>query len=234
MSPDYPLKCNFWFKVLLEWIQFKVWYGHSVCTNQYTKYPNAKHAVKIGRDIDENNIVQRLDETFGIFRQLRAEWSRIACVYDVMGNMVATSVITRGADSGHCKKWKMINRNMSELVSLQFAIDYKNLPRICSGTGKSTRVKDLQSTTRLRRVVEVAHLWHEGGFPCPCTKSWLIIFLLPLSIPMTKPHFCFQNLLQNVFWLENGANLGYNHDITSLYDLCRNKVFAQAKLSLPR
>ena len=66
------------------------------------------------------------------------------------------------------------------------------------------------------------------------TKLWLIIFLLSLSIPMTKPHFCFQNLLQNVFWLEHGANLGYNHDITSLYDLCRNKVFAQAKLSLPR
>ena len=58
------------------------------------------------------------------------------------------------------------------------------------------------------RVVDVANLWHEGGFPCPCTKSWLIIFLLPLSIPITKPHFRYQKLLQNVFWLENGANLG--------------------------
>ena len=30
------------------------------------------------------------------------------------------------------------------------SLDYKNLPRLCTGTGKSTRVsKDLQSTTRL-------------------------------------------------------------------------------------
>ena len=36
------------------------------------------------------------------------------------------------------------------------------------------------------RVVDVAHLWHEDGFPCLCTKSWLIVFLLPLSILITK------------------------------------------------
>ena len=42
------------------------------------------------------------------------------------------------------------------------------------------------------RVLDVANLRHEGGFPCPCTKSWLIIFLLPLSIPTTKPHFRYQ------------------------------------------
>ena len=30
------------------------------------------------------------------------------------------------------------------------------------------------------RVVYIAYLWHEGGFPCPCTKLWLIIFLLPV------------------------------------------------------
>ena len=28
------------------------------------------------------------------------------------------------------------------------------------------------------RVVEVAILWNEGGFPCPCAKWLLIIFLL--------------------------------------------------------
>ena len=30
------------------------------------------------------------------------------------------------------------------------------------------------------RVVEVAYLLHEGGFSCPCTKWWLIIFLLSI------------------------------------------------------
>ena len=39
-------------------------------------------------------------------------------------------------------------------------------------------------------------IWHEGWFPCPCTKSWLIILLLPLSIPITKSHFCYEKLLQ--------------------------------------
>ena len=29
-------------------------------------------------------------------------------------------------------------------------------------------------------VMDVLYLWHKGGFPCPCTKSWLIIFPLPL------------------------------------------------------
>ena len=35
------------------------------------------------------------------------------------------------------------------------------------------------------RVVEVAYLWHEGGFSCPCTKWWLIIFLQSLWIAVT-------------------------------------------------
>ena len=37
------------------------------------------------------------------------------------------------------------------------------------------------------RVVDVANLWHEGGFPCPCIKLLLSIFLLPLSIAVTNP-----------------------------------------------
>ena len=71
-------------------------------------------------------------------------------------------------------------------------------------------VKDLQSTTRLAEswMLQFANLFHSGGFPCPCTNLLLILFLLPLSIPMTNPRVCFQNLRQNVFWLENGANLG--------------------------
>ena len=46
------------------------------------------------------------------------------------------------------------------------------------------------------RVVDVANLWHESGFTCRCTKSWLIIFLLTLSIPIPNPHFCYQKLLK--------------------------------------
>ena len=39
------------------------------------------------------------------------------------------------------------------------------------------------------RVFNDANLWHGGGFLCPCTKWWLIIFLQPLSISITKPPF---------------------------------------------
>ena len=51
------------------------------------------------------------------------------------------------------------------------------------------------------RVVDVANLWHEGGFPCPCTKSWLIIFLLPLSIFITNPHFLLSKTTSKRFLL---------------------------------
>ena len=56
------------------------------------------------RDIDENDIVKRLGETFGIFCRLAAEWRRIASVYDGIGYMaIATSVDARG-DSIHRKR----------------------------------------------------------------------------------------------------------------------------------
>ena len=42
------------------------------------------------------------------------------------------------------------------------------------------------------RVVEVAYLWHEGGFPCPCTKWLLIIFLLSHIIDVRNPLFYFK------------------------------------------
>ena len=84
-------------------------YGHSSRTKQYTKNPNAKYAVK-AKDIDENDIVQWLGETFDIFRRLAAEWRRQAFVYDVIGNMaMATSVDARG-DSSHRKWWVLRRR----------------------------------------------------------------------------------------------------------------------------
>ena len=56
------------------------------------------------RDIDENDIVQWLGETFGIFRRLAAEWRRQTFVYDVIGNVaIATSVDARG-ESSHRKR----------------------------------------------------------------------------------------------------------------------------------
>ena len=42
-------------------------------------------------------------------------------------------------------------------------------------------------------VLEVAYLWHEGGFPCPCTKWWLIIFLLSPLLAVRKPLFYLRN-----------------------------------------
>ena len=67
--------------------------------NNIQKKTNGKYEVK-SRDIDENDFVQRLGETFGIFRRLAAELRNIAFVYDVIGKMtIATSVDTRGVSS---------------------------------------------------------------------------------------------------------------------------------------
>ena len=57
------------------------------------------------------------------------------------------------------------------------------------------------------RVVDVANLWHEGGFPWPCTKSWLIIFLLPLSILIAKPHFLLSKTTSKRFLLRKRRQL---------------------------
>ena len=46
-------------------------YGLSVRTKQYTKKPERKICSE-SRDIDEKDILQRLGETFGIFRRLAA------------------------------------------------------------------------------------------------------------------------------------------------------------------
>ena len=78
-------------------------YGHSVRTKQHRKNPERKTRSE-SRDIDENDIVLCLGETFSIFRRLSAEWRRQAFVYDVIRNMaMVTSVDARG-DSSHRKR----------------------------------------------------------------------------------------------------------------------------------
>ena len=80
-------------------------YGHSGRTKQYKK--NERKICSESKDIDENDIVQWLGETFGIFRRLAAEWRRQTFVYDVIGNMaMATSVDARGHSSIH-KRWML-------------------------------------------------------------------------------------------------------------------------------
>ena len=53
-----------------------------------------------------------------------------------------------------------------------------------------------------------ANLWHEGGLPCPCTKSWLIIFLLPVSILRTKTHFLLPKTTSKRFLHRKRRQLG--------------------------
>ena len=78
-------------------------YGRPLRTKQYTKKPERKIR-RESSDIDENDIVQWLGETIGIFHRLAAEWRRLMFVYDVIGNMaIAKSVDARG-DSSHRKR----------------------------------------------------------------------------------------------------------------------------------
>ena len=79
-----------------------VWYGPSVHTKQYTKNPNAKHAVKAEISMKTISFNDSICKTFSIFRQLIDEWRQIVFVYDVIGNMAIAklSVDARG-DSIH-------------------------------------------------------------------------------------------------------------------------------------
>ena len=124
------------------------------------------------------------------------------------GSFLCPHIIFPERIPGHHSRQNVVIINLSSVVLVRnrfvFTREYKNLPQLCTGTGKSTRVsKDLQFTTRLAENL----WWYEGGLPCRCTKSRLIIFLLPLPIFITKGHFCFQELLQNIYLLEDGANL---------------------------
>ena len=99
-------------------------YGHPLRTIPYTEKSERKIRSE-SRDIDENDIVQWLGETFGIFHRLSAEWRRLMAVYDVIGNMaIATSFDSRGDLNplqGTGVK-KMINSNVSsEFITQWFA-----------------------------------------------------------------------------------------------------------------
>ena len=87
-------------------------------------------------------------------------------------------------------------------------IDYKNLPRPCTWTGKSTRVSKICSPQR--------------GLPSrgrckSLTKGWISLSLYKVVVdyfsptalnPHNKFHFLLSKPLQNAFRLENGAKLG--------------------------
>ena len=74
----------------------------SLCSYK-TIYKKPKHKIRSeSRDIDENDIVKWLNETFSIFRRIAAEWRRLGFVHDVIRNMaIATSVDARGDLSHH-------------------------------------------------------------------------------------------------------------------------------------
>ena len=63
------------------------------------------------------------------------------------------------------------------------------------GQGNPTECQRFAVHNEACRVVDVANLWHEGGFPCPCTKLWLIIFLLSTTLHLHNkiPIFAFKN-----------------------------------------
>ena len=71
------------------------------------------------------------------------------------------------------------------------------------------------------RVVEVAYLWHEGGFPCSCTKWWLIIFLLSLLIAVRNPLFYFRHYYRTFSYHKTAPTRRrvIVKVMTSLYDL---------------
>ena len=79
--------------------------------------------------------------------------------------------------------------------------DYKNLPRLCTETGKSTLVRKIEVQVGACRVVDAAILWHDGGFPCPCTKSWLIVFS-PTALNPHEKIKALKKLWANVFQLQ--------------------------------
>ena len=85
-------------------------------------------------------------------------------------------------------------------------IDYNNLPRFCTGTGKSTRVKDLQSTTRLAESWTLQIFDRRVDFPIPVQSRWLFF---PTALnPHDKPPLLILKSTSKHFLDRNGANLG--------------------------
>ena len=89
--------------------------------------------------------------------------------------------------------------------------DYKNLPGLCTGTGKSTRVSKICSP-RLglpsrRRCKSLTR-----GLNFLSLYKVVVDYFSPTTLNPNnkKPFFCFQKLLGNVFCLENGTNVAYD------------------------
>ena len=109
-------------KVLLEWIQLQYDMVTLFVQNNVQK-PECKIRSK-SRDIDENDIVQWLGETFGIFRRLAAEWRQLVFVYDVIrehGDSNKRRRQRRFKPLQETGVEKMINGNVPEFISLWFA-----------------------------------------------------------------------------------------------------------------
>ena len=58
------------------------------------------------------------------------------------------------------------------------------------------------------RVVDVAFLWREGGFPCPWTKAWVIFFSPTAFNPVTKTPVLFSKSTSKHFLLRKWRQLG--------------------------
>ena len=102
------------------------------------------------------------------------------------------------------KEWRISDRildKMSESKTIRIYHDF------VQGQGNPPECQRFAVHDEACRVVDYANLWHEGGFPCPCTKSWLIIFLLPLSILKTNPHFFLSNTTSKRFLLRKRRQL---------------------------
>ena len=106
---------------------------------------------------------------------------------------------------------------LSCLESIAAHRDYKNLPRLCKGTGKSTRVSKICSPRR--------------GLPSrgrckSLTRGWISLSLYKVVVdyfsptalnPHNKtPLFAFKNHFKT-FSAEKTAPTWVNHDVTSLY-----------------
>ena len=83
--------------------------------------------------------------------------------------------------------------------------DYKNLPRLCTGTGKSTRVSKICSP---RRGLQIFDIESRG----------LLFFSYRCNSHNKPPVFAFKNYFQT-FSASKTAPTWVNYDVASLYDL---------------
>ena len=114
---------------------------------------------------------------------------------------LASSVLLNAYGTSKSKAWQM------DRQTDRGTMDYKNLLWLCTGTGKSTRVSKICSPRRG---------WLSRGCCKSLTLGWISLSLYKVVVdyfspttldPRNQPYFYFQKLLQNIFCLENGANL---------------------------